>query len=164
MSEAFRGAEPQRLDAREILRLRCFGEAVRAIEHEAGLIWTERLETVVSQEIEAAFSVMEATRQAIGPPDFAVFFLGQLAEALPRREDRDRARIGMMRYLVLHRAELGQDLATLADEAEVALAPPKDPAIAEMVGRYVSDGKSVSEAFLTAYSSLRPVFVRSPQE
>ncbi|MEM0950247.1 MAG: hypothetical protein AAGK37_22845 [Pseudomonadota bacterium] len=156
MLESDRGEGSQHLGASGLLRLRCFGEAVRAIEIEAGLRWCASLESVVSQEIEASYSVMAATRGAFGPSDFAVFFLGHLSEVLPRRSDREAARIGMMRYIVAHRIALGADLAALADEAEAALdgSDIAPPFVARR--RRGSDGQSVSEAFLAAYGSLRP--------
>lgn len=156
MTEADRGVEPQRLEAREIMRLRCFGEAVRAIESEARLSWSASLEEVVSQEIEDAHSVMEATRTAFTPADFAVFFLGHLSEVLPRRTEREAARTGMMRYIVAHQARLGGDLAALAGEAESVLAGLGIEVPVSSGARYKSDGQNVSEAFLAAYGSLRP--------
>ena len=164
MAEAKHGVGPQRLASRDVIRLRCFGEAVRAIEAEAGLAWTESLEKVVSQEIEAAYSVMAATRKGFGPADFAVFFLGHLSEALPRRADREAARCGLMRYIVANKALLGADLAALAGEAVSALGDLGVAASPVAGGHYASDGQSVSEAFLTAYGSLRPALTGGPRK
>lgn len=164
MAEADRGDEPQRLESRDVMRLRCFGEAVRAIETEAGLRWTASLEAVVSQEIEAAYSVMVATRTVFSPADFAVFFLGHLSEALPRRTDRKAARAGMMRYIVGHCDALGPDLAALSGEAVEALGEAGSGYPHGHAGGYASNGRNVSEAFLTAYGALRPTLTSGPHK